>query len=230
MAGGGAGKREEGCLVFCFIKYICLSREKLAGTSKNCGIFGLTNRFIKKYHYGIDFIRDNFVTWKILCNLRKVHRGQQGTGQRKSSRKCRCTQYTRGGYSSWALHSADLQRNQFMYQLKDNLVICHRTSVSWKLTLSLQSWSLNHCRLIVQNWGSRFKILLRLFCNKLFWFSNVSRKGPMDAKLSPSLQPLGHHMKTGILLLDHSDSSAVQMIFWMCDCSTCLWFPIYTSC
>lgn len=165
----GGGEGEEGGSVFCFIKYIYLSCETLAGTSKNCGIFGLTNSFIKKYHYGINFIRDNFVTWKILRNLRKVHRVQQRTGQRRSSRKCRCTQCTWGGYSSWALYSADLQRNQFIHQLKDNLVICHRASASCKLTLSFlftySPWPLNCCGLIVQNWGSRFKILLRLFCN-----------------------------------------------------------------
>lgn len=136
LGGAGQGRKRRVVWVF-FIKYICLSREKLSGTSKICGIFGFTNSFLKKYHYGINFIRDNCVTWKILCNLRKVHRVQQGTMQRKSSRKCRCPQYTRGGYSSWALHSADLQRNQFMYQLKDKLVVCHRISASCKLTLSL---------------------------------------------------------------------------------------------
>lgn len=34
--------------VFCFIKYICLGCEKLAVTSKNSGIFGLTNRVASK--------------------------------------------------------------------------------------------------------------------------------------------------------------------------------------
>lgn len=88
--------------VFCFIKYISLSCEKLAVTSKNSGIFGLTNRVASKVSLQLDYIRENFVTLKILCNLSKVHRVQHSMlGDRaeeiRSGGKCRYTQYNWGG-------------------------------------------------------------------------------------------------------------------------------------
>ena len=47
--------------------------------------FGLQVEFHQKVALQLNDIRDNFVTLKILCNLSKVHRVQQGTEERKSN-------------------------------------------------------------------------------------------------------------------------------------------------